>query len=132
MLPAAVVRYMIVCETFEISRDWPIKTNIFGLLTSLSPATDESYPLRVSELCIYVAVSESRGKPVVQVRCLTRPDDERVFESPAYELELENDPLQVIALPFRLRDCPFPKPGQYAFQFLYNHAILDERVLQLK
>lgn len=52
--------------------------------------------------------------------------------TPPHDVTFGADPLEVIGVPFRIRDCSFPYPGMYSIQFWYNGEKVEERPLRLR
>jgi hypothetical protein len=132
MLPAAVVRNLVVCENIVSHHDNAIKVDLLGVVANLHVADPLSEHFLFAELCIYAALSEARGTATLQVRCVQHPEGNLVFTTPLYRQEFRNDPLEVIGLPFRVRRCRFPQLGLYAFQLWYNAEMLEERFVRLR
>jgi hypothetical protein len=129
-----IVRYMILCEDVGFAPDAARRVNILGLLTNIN-SIDESkaaYPLLYPELCVFLAVTEARGSASVQIICVLDETGHRVFGTPRHTISFGDDPLEVVAIPFRIRDCLFPHEGLYSFQFWYNDQMIEERPLRMR
>ena len=139
MLPAAVVRNLVVCDDIVTRSEDPHKVDLLGVLANLDVVKDRILPAmhseakyRYPELCVYAALSEVRGAGTLQIRCVQSPEETVAFTTPVYRVRFPNDPLQVIGIPFRIRNCVFPQLGLYAIQLWYNGTRVDERFLRLR
>ncbi|VTU00737.1 unnamed protein product [Gemmataceae bacterium] len=96
---------------------------------------DPPFPLLCEMVCVYLVLAECQGRGTVQIR-VSFVDDELeqpVFGTPVHDLDFAGvGPLDAIGIPFRIRDCPFPRPGGYAVQFWYNGQKLDDRPLRVR
>lgn len=119
-----IVRYMILCQDWGVAPENPRRVNIYGLLSSIRALEKPPYPLLYRELCVFLALTETRGTGTAQIVCVLEETGQRVFGSPKYTVSFGDDPLEVVGLPFRIRDCRFPEKGLYSIQFWYN----DEKV----
>jgi len=127
-----VVRYMILCEDWKSAPNNPRRVNIHGLLSNIHPLDQPAYPLLLSEMCVFLILTEGRGAGSARVRCVFEETSQQIFETPQRQVEFGPDPLEVVGVPFRIRDCPFPYPGMYVIQLWYNGAKVDERPLRLR
>ena len=127
-----IVRYMILCEDWRIDPDKPLRISIDGLLTNIHSVDDPPYPLLFAELCVFLVLTEGRGTGTAQIVFVFEETDQKVFATPERQVDLGSDPLEVTGLPFRIRDCPFRKPGIYTVQFWYNREKVEERPLRLR
>ena len=57
---------------------------------------------------------------------------QRIFGTPKHVVTFGPDPLAILGVQFRLRDCLFPFPGLYSVQFWYNDTKVEERPLLLR
>jgi hypothetical protein len=127
-----VVRYMILCEDWAIDPSNPRRLNIYGLISNIRSLDEPPYPLLYPELCVFLALTEARGVGSGQIICVFEETGQRIFGTPFRHINFGNDPLEVIGLPFRIRDCRFPYAGMYSIQFWYNGIKVDERPLRLR
>jgi hypothetical protein len=127
-----LVRYMILCEDWGTDPNRPNRVNIFGLLTNIRPTDQPAYPLLFRELCVFLVLTEGRGTGDGQIVCVSADTLDKVFETPMRKIAFGDDPLEVVGVPFRIRDCPFPRAGLYLLQFRYNEVELEHRPLHLR
>ncbi len=127
-----VVRLMLLCDEVAHDPDNPLKVNVFGLVSTLHATSDPPFPLRHTQLCVYLQVTGGRGTGQGEVVAIHADSDQVAFRSPATALTFGGDPLAVLGLVFRLRDCPFPEPGLYWVQFRYNGTLLAQQPLVVR
>jgi hypothetical protein len=127
-----IVRYMIVCEDWGTDPANTNRINVYGLLSNVYSHEDPPYPLLVEELCVLVLLTETRGSGEAQIICVREETGQRTFATSPRPCAFSNDPLAIIGVPFRIRDCTFPAPGVYLIQFWYNDEMLEQRPLRLR
>ena len=132
MAVTPVVRYMILCEDWGTDPENPRRVNIMGLLSNIRSLEDPPYPLLFRELCVFLALTEARGEGKAQIICVLEETGQRIFATPRREVVFSPDPLEVVAVPFRICDCLFPKPGLYSIQFWYDDTMVEQRPLRLR
>jgi hypothetical protein len=76
-----------------------------------------AYPHFYREFCVFLALTEGRGQGDGHIVCVFEETGERVFETRKRPIPFGPDPLEVVGVPFRIRDCSFPRPGRYSVQF---------------
>ena len=57
---------------------------------------------------------------------------QKIFETAGRPIAFGSDPLEIVGVPFRIRDCRFPFPGLYSVQFWYDGLLLEERPLRMR
>lgn len=127
-----IVRYMILCEDWETDPGSSRRINIQGLLTNIHSLDDSPYPPLFRERCVFLAVTEGRGTGTTQIICVYEETSQRIFGTPPRQVNFGSDPLEVVALAFRIRDCRFPFPGMYSIEFWYDGEKVEERPLRLR
>jgi hypothetical protein len=127
-----VVRYMILCQDWGIDPSNVPRVNIYGLLSNIHSVAIPPYPLLYPEICVFLVLTEGRGVGNSQVICVFEETGERIFATPQRQIRFEPDPLEVVGVPFRIRDCPFPRPGVYSIQFWYDGEEVEERPILLR
>ncbi len=127
-----VVRYMLVCDDWRLDGPTNRRVSIFGLIWNINAAGEQSYPLRCREMCVFLALTAGRGQGVARITCVFEETGEAVFQTGERAIPFPPDPLEVVGVPFRIRDLSFPKPGRYSVQFWYDGVQVEERPLQLR
>jgi hypothetical protein len=123
---------MVLCEECAPAADYPKRVNIFGVLSSIDSLDDPPYPLVYPEFCVFLSLTDGRGTGVGKISCVFDETGRTVFETPEHAMHFGPDPLEVFGFVFRIRDCPFPRPGFYTLEFWYNQEVLDARPLRLR
>jgi hypothetical protein len=127
-----VVRYMIPCEDWHVSEDNSRRITVIGLLSNIDSIDDPPYPLLFPELCVFLALTEGRGNGQGWIKCVYEETGQAVFATPMRRIDFGSDPLDIISVVFRIRDCPFPISGLYIVQFWYEGELIDERPIRLR
>lgn len=132
MAVAPLVRYMLLCEDWKAGPNNASRVTIIGLISNIRALDQPPYPLLYPELCVFLALTEGRGQGEGQIVCVFEETGQKVFETAKRPIPFGPDPLEVVGVPFRIRDCRFPFPGLYSVQFWYDGAKLEERPLRLR
>ena len=127
-----VVRYMLLCDDWRADDDNPHRITIIGLITNIHAVDDPPYPLFYREMCVFLALTEGRGKGKGKIVCVFEEDGRKIFETRARPISFGPDPVDVIGVPFRIRDCFFPQAGLYMVQFWYEGELVEERPLRMR
>jgi hypothetical protein len=130
MLP--IVRYMLLCEDWSLDPANPRRVTIIGLVSNIHALERPPYPLLVRELCVFLVLTEGRGRGEAQIVCTFEETGQRIFQTGKRSVPFGPDPLEVVGVPFRVRDCRFPFPGLYAIQFWYDGVMVAERPLRMR
>lgn len=132
MAVVPVVRYMILCEDWEVDALNPRKVDILGLLNNVDSLDEPKYPLLIPEICVFLFLTETRGVGTVEIVCTYEETSQIVFRTPKRTVAFQNNPLEVVAVSFRIKDCRFPQEGIYSFQFCYNGEVVEQRPLRMR
>jgi hypothetical protein len=132
MALAPIVRYMLLCDDWRADGPNNRRVTIVGLVWNINSVDDPPYPLFYSELCVFLALTEGRGQGEGHIACVFEETGETVFETRKRPIPFPADPLAVVGVPFRIRNCTFPQPGRYSVQFWYDESMIEERPLQLR
>ena len=127
-----VVRYMLLCDDWQQDPANARRLTIVGLISNIHAIDDPPYPLLYRELCVLLLLTEARGQGEGQIVCLFEETGQRIFVTPKRTISFGADPLDVVGVPFRIRDCRFPSPGLYSVEFWYDGVKLDERPLRMR
>jgi hypothetical protein len=123
---------MLVCEDWKADPDRKERLSVFGLITTIVSDEGSSFPLNHPELCVLLILTECYRSGRVQIVCVSEEPGERVFATPDRAIQFPNDPLSVYGIPFRIRDCIFPKPGFYLMQFYFDGVLVEERPVNVR
>lgn len=127
-----VVRYMLLCEDWQIDPDHGRRVTIIGLISNIVAPDDQSFPLLHEEMCVFLALTEGYGQGEARIACVFEETGARVFETRPRPIQFGPDPLEVVGVPFRIRDCVFPRPGIYSIQFWYEGDLVEERSVRVR
>ena len=127
-----IVRYMLLCDDWKLDGPADQRLTIVGLLWNIHSVGDLPYPLLYRELCVFLALTEARGRGEGHIVCVLDDTGETVFETPKRPIQFRADPLEVVGVSFRIQDCTFPRAGRYSVQFWYDGVMVDERALRLR
>jgi hypothetical protein len=127
-----VVRYMVLCDDWGTDPNQRRKVNIFGLLTNIRSLDEPPYPLLYRELCVLLVLTEGRRSGEAKIACVFEDNGQEVWTTPKRKIEFGPDPLEVVAVPFRIRDARFPYPGLYSIQLWYDDELVQERPVRLR
>jgi hypothetical protein len=126
-----VVRYMLLCEDWKLDLENNRRITILGLITNIRSLEDPPYPLLYREMCVFLALTEGRGQGEIRLICFTEEGEETVFDI-VRTISFGTDPLEVVGVPFRIRNFLFPKAGVYSVQLYYEGELVEERTLRLR
>jgi hypothetical protein len=126
------VRYLIICEDVEVDPANPRRITIVGLISALRAIGLTPYPLLRREFCVFVQMTECRGSAECRIEIQHADSGDVVFRTNPHTMPLINDPLEIVGVTFRIRDCLFQTPGLYWVRFWYNGAILSQQSLLLR
>lgn len=127
-----VVRYMLLCDDWRLDPVASRRVTIVGLLSNVRSLGEPPYPLTYRELCVFLALTEGYGKGEGKIVCVDEDTGQGVFDTRSRPIPFGPDPLEVIGVPFRIRDCYFPKAGLYSVQFWYEGEFVEERPLRMR
>lgn len=124
-----VVRYLIVCEDVQTDPDNPRRVTLVGLISNLRSLEEPPFPILYRELCIFLQLTGCRGSAEGYIVVQQADSDQMVFRTATRTVPFSNDPLEVVGVTFRIRDCLFPEAGLYWVQFWYKDQMLAQQPL---
>lgn len=127
-----VVRYMLLCDDWRVDPDNHRRISIIGLLGNIHSLEAPPYPLFYREMCVFLVLTEGRGQGEGKIVCVFAENGQKIFETRGRPISFGDDPLEVVGVPFRIRDCSFPQSGLYAVQFWYEGELVEERPLRMR
>ena len=127
-----IVRYMLLCDDWRLDGPTNRRVTIVGLIWNIHSVDEPAYPLFYREFCVFLALTEGRGQGEGYIVCLFEETGEKVFETRKRPIQFPSDPLEVLGVPFRIRDCSFPQSGRYSVQFWYDGVMVEERPLRMR
>ncbi len=63
------------------------------------------------EFCVFLALTGVRGRGETWIACVAEDSGVKVFETPKRIIPPRPDPLEVVGVPFRIRNSVFPPAG---------------------
>jgi hypothetical protein len=127
-----VVRYMLLCDDWRLDPDKSRRVTIIGLISNIHAQDDPPYPLLCRQMCVFLVLTGGRGRAKGKIVCLIEESGQRIFETPGRSIAFGPDPLEVVGVGFRIRDCTFPRAGLYRVQFWYAGELVEERPLRMR
>lgn len=126
------VRYLIVCEDVQTDPDNPRRVTLVGLISAIRSMEPTPFPLLYREICVFLQLTECRGSGDGRLE-IHHPDTSQVvFRTRTRTIPFGSDPLEVVGVTFRIRNCLFRESGLYSIQFWYNEGIIAEQPLLLR
>lgn len=119
-----VVRNLIMCEDIVLDPTNPRRVTLVALIGTIRAL--KGFPVRYSELCAYVQMTECRGTGRIRIEIVQADSGLVVFRTRIRRVSFGNDPLEAVGIPFRIRDCRFPAAGLYWVQFWYNEVSIAQ------
>jgi hypothetical protein len=126
------VRSLIVCEDVQTDPENPRRVSLVGLLSAIRSLEEPPFPLLYRELCVFLQLTECRGPGEGRIEIHHEESGRVVFRTRTRTLPLRNDPLQVVGITFRIRNCLFQEAGLYWVQFWYNEQNIAQQPLVLR
>ena len=126
------VRYLILSEDVQADAGNHARVTLSGLISSIHSLGQPPFPLVYPELCVFIQLSECRGPAEGRVEIQHADSGETVFRTRTRTIPFDNDPLEVVGVIFRMRNCLFQLPGLYWVQFWYNEQAIAQQPLVLR
>jgi hypothetical protein len=127
-----VVRYLILCEDVQTDPETPPRATLFRILSTLRSPRTPPFPFVQEHMCAFLHLTECRGPAEGNIEIHHADTDQIVFRTQKWTMPLGNDPLAVVGVTFRLRNCLFPVPGLYWVQFWYNQEMIAQQSLLVR
>ena len=127
-----VVRYMILCNDWDLDSKKQNRVNIYGLLSNIDSHFTPPFPVLHPELCVFLSLTEVRGEGTGRIRCIYEETGELIFQTAEIGIRGSDDPVVIVGVPIRIHGCRFPYPGIYSVQFWYNATMIQECPLRLR
>ena len=127
-----IVRYLIVCEDVQTAPDNLRRVTLVGLISAIRSIELPPFPLLYREICIFLQLTECRGSAEGRIEIQHADSSQAVFRTRTRTIPFGSDPLEIVAVTFRLRNCLFQEPGLYWVQFWYNEQMIAQQPLLLR
>ena len=126
------VRYLIVCEDVQTDPDNPRRITLVGLISAIQSIEQPPFPLLYPEICVFLQLTECRGAAEGRVEIRHADSDQVAFRTKTRTVPFSSNPLDVVGVTFRMRNCLFPAAGLYWVQFWYNEQTIAQQPLVLR
>jgi hypothetical protein len=126
------VRYLILCEDVQTDSDNPRRVTLVGLISAIRSLEQPPFPLLYREIGVFLQLTECRGPADGRIEIHHADSGQVVFRTRTRTIPFASDPLEVVGVTFRIRNCLFQEPGLYWVQFWYNEQMLAQQSLLLR
>src|SRR5437868_5658667 len=127
-----MVRYLILCEDIQTDPDNPRRVSLIGLISAIRSTEQPPFPLLYREICVFLQLTECRGPADARIEVQHSDSGQVVFRTRTRTIPFSSDPLEVVGVTFRLRNCLFQEPALYWVQFWYNEKMIAQQPLLLR
>lgn len=124
-----VVRYLIVCEDVQTDEDNPRRVTLVGLISAVRSLEQPPFPILYREFCVFLQLTACRGAAEGRVEIQHADSGNVVFRTRTRTIPFGSDPLEIVGVTFRIRNCLFQEPGLYWVQFWYNEQMLAQQAV---
>jgi hypothetical protein len=130
--PTPTVRNMIVCEEIITDPRNSNRVSLVNLINSIRSLSQPRFPVRFPLFCIFVQMSECRGKHTLRIEVRVADTDMIILGTTLSEVSFPKAPLLVHGVRFRIRNCTFPAAGLYWVQLWVDDHMLAQQPLVLR
>jgi hypothetical protein len=127
-----VVRYLILCDDVQIDPDNPHRVSLVGLTSAIKSLEQPALPFFYREICVYLQLTGCRGAADGRIEIQHADSGKIVFRTRTRTIPFGNDPLEVVGIVFRIRDCTFELDGLHWVQFWYNEQMIAQQPLLIR
>ncbi len=127
-----VVRYLIACEDVQADPDNPRRVSLTGLISAIRSLEQPAFPPLYPEFCVFLQLTECRGPAEGRIEIQHADSGQVAFRTRSRTIPFSSDPLEVVGIAFRLRNCLFQEPGLYWVRFWYNDQAIAQQPLLLR
>jgi hypothetical protein len=127
-----IVRHCILCENYVTNPNPPHRLTFEGVMHAIKSLESVPFPLMHQGFCMYLMLTSCRGPAVGKITIEEADTGELILDGIPHHIHLPTDPLEVIGIPFRIRNLRFPSAGLYWVQFWYNSEMLSQQSLILR
>lgn len=121
-----VVRYMLLCDDWRLDSSNNRRILIEGLLSNIHALDEPPFPLIYREMCVFLALTDGHRQGAGKIVCEHEATGQKIFETRSRSIAFGPDPLEILGVPFRIRDIVFPHSGLYSVQFWYDGEQVEE------
>ncbi len=124
--PVPDVLALLVCDQIITDR-LSGKQSLIGMFSTIHSVR---FPVVHPQLCVYVALTDGRGKTPLTIRIVDADDSRPPLVQGTGAVEFK-DPRMIANLALQFHGLRFPEPGQYRIQLYCKEAPLREARLML-
>jgi hypothetical protein len=125
VLPRA--QAMVLCDEVEESDEEEGTHHLTGVRSKIQVP---SFPSTRRRLCVFLQMSGHEGDAICRLEVHRLATDERIYRTSPRPISFQ-DPVLVVPVIYRLRNCEFPAPGVYYVQIFHENKMIGERPLHL-
>jgi hypothetical protein len=127
--------FLPVAKTVFISDDVLIdpksgKTHLLGLYDAIRPAEGHDYPYQLGKLCVFAEFTDGFGELPFHAEITQLATQETVLRTKEHRVRFPHRHA-CMKVCFRLKECMFPAPGDYAVELYCRDQFIDDRILHL-
>jgi len=125
-----VVRHLIACQEIVTEDDGRARS-LRKLMQTIERLPGEPFPCKREKMALFALLTNGRGKHKFAVELTIHERGEELWlrRSQSREVDLGQDPVEVLGMPIPMKNVSFPRAGQYTFHLLWNgQRIAEERV----
>jgi hypothetical protein len=127
-----VVRYLILCQDVVVDPTNPLQVTLINLVTTIRSLSEPAFPVIRPQFCAFIQMTECRGAGDLRVEIVHADTGATVFRTKTQNVAFGSDPLEVVGLTFRIRNCLFPSAGLYWVQLWYNNVVLAQQAVVVR
>jgi hypothetical protein len=127
-----VIRAFLVCDDIIYMEGRRKQVSLINLISYFTAERSGAYPWNAPEFCVFAQATACRVEGRIWVDIIEADTSAVVHCMPTRVLPAKPDPLAIVGVRWRIRDCTFPKPGLYWVRLWYNNHCLAEHSLVLR
>ena len=132
MEPFPVVRHMLVCEHAEAASHNPRRTNVYGIFSNVFlDATSGHFPFGFG-FSLFVMLSDCRRSGTARIVVTEAENADVCYGGVPFHISLQDDPLEVYNLVFRVIQCTIPRAGLYWVELEFEGVVIGQEPFLVK
>jgi hypothetical protein len=122
---------MLPCDDYELVDSETSRINVYGLISTIRAHQFTGAGFKET-LCVLIVVSDARGQHRISLECQSIDTGKFVFRTVAREIQFGRDPLRLMSIGYRIRDCHFSEIGGYVVRFRVAETVISEAFLVVR
>ncbi len=102
---------MVLCDRMGADPTKPKKVNLFGLINAIAVTDDATFPMRLREMTVYLALTGGRGTGSAQIVIVDADSGRPVIVSEPQTITFGTNPLATVRLLVSHVELPLPCCG---------------------